>query len=70
MSDVKRGLDIEIKENGDKIVRITITIPSSMYYKILSINRELGLYSKTDAENIKNFLSAALPMMIKEFIKK
>ena len=70
MVENNNNMNIEIKENGEKIIRINLTLSSSTYYKILAINKELGLYSRTDAENIRNYIIASLPLMIEKFLKK
>jgi len=47
--------------------RINLTIPEGMYKKIEEINEKLGNLARSDSENIRNFLSLAVPIVIKEF---
>ncbi|MEO2154404.1 MAG: hypothetical protein ABGW69_01200 [Nanoarchaeota archaeon] len=51
----------------NEIKRINLTIPEGMYRKIEEINSKLGNLAKSDSENIRNFLSLAVPLVIKEF---
>jgi len=59
-----------VEQEKAPVIRVTVTLPRETYDKIVKINEKLGISSRVDAENIRNYIIASLPLFIREYIEK